>query len=179
MLGALDDDFEEQFVIPLTQQPPPPPPPRVIPPEIVEIPDEEEIEEEIINLDTEVTEDMAIEDIIIEEPAEDIDQVFEVVEENATPIGGLKGFYNYVANALRYPAQARRLGIEGKVYVSFIVERDGTLSNISILRGIGGGCDEEALRVIKSSPIKWRPGKQRGKPVRLKFRLPIKFKIGL
>ncbi|MEZ5083006.1 MAG: energy transducer TonB [Bacteroidales bacterium] len=71
---------------------------------------------------------------------------------------------------------ARESGIQGRVFVTFVVERDGNITDVKILRGIGGGCDEEALRVIKNMP-KWTPGKQRGKPVRVQFNMPIMFKL--
>ena len=176
-LGKLEDEFDEQLEVPLTQQPPPPPPPVVIPPEIVEIPDEEEIEEEIIELDMEISEDLVIEDVVYEEEEEEIDQIFQVVEEPATIVGGNEALYQYFRNNLRYPKQAKRIGLEGKVYLRFVVEKNGSISNIEVRRGIGGGCDEEAIRVMKKCPIRWNPGKQRGRPVRTFFTLPIFFKL--
>lgn len=71
---------------------------------------------------------------------------------------------------------ARESGIQGTVYVTFVVERNGNVTDVRVLRGIGGGCDEEAVRVIKAMP-KWNPGKQRGKPVRVQFNMPIKFTL--
>ena len=177
-LGKLDDEFEEQLEIPLTQQPPPPPPPVVIPPEIIEIPDEEEIEEEVIDLDMEISEELVLEDVVYEEePEEKIDQIFQVVEEPANMIGGKGALYSYFKKNLRYPKQAKRIGLEGKVYLRFVVEKNGTISNVEVRRGIGGGCDEEAIRVMKECPIKWSPGKQRGRAVRTFFTLPIFFKL--
>ena len=167
----LENEFEDLIEVPLTSQPPPPP--AVIPPKIIEIPDEEEI----INLDIEMTEDMAVEDFVSEAPEEeDIDRIFEVVEAGANPIGGLSAFYKYLSTVLRYPKQAQRMGIQGRVVLRFIVERDGSLSNVRILRGIGGGCDEEAVQRLREAPIKWTPGKQRGRSVRSFFALPIHFK---
>ena len=78
---------------------------------------------------------------------------------------------------MKYPSQARRMGIEGRVFVEFIVDKDGTLTNVKAIKGIGAGCDEEAERVIKNHP-KWNPGKQRGKAVKQKIVLPITFKLG-
>jgi protein TonB len=69
---------------------------------------------------------------------------------------------------------AKESGIQGTVYVTFVVEKDGSITDVRVLRGIGGGCDEEAVRVVKNSP-KWSPGKQRGKPVRVQYNLPVKF----
>lgn len=77
---------------------------------------------------------------------------------------------------IRYPELARHAGFEGTVYIKFVVERDGSISNAQIVRDIGGGCGEEALKVVNNMP-KWLPGKQRGRPVRVQFNLPVKFKL--
>jgi len=108
---------------------------------------------------------------------EKIDEVFSVIEETATPIGGIPAFYRFVGENLRYPPDARRHGIQGKVFVQFIIEKDGSITNPIIIQGIGGGCDEEVLRVISKSP-KWNPGMQKGKPVKQRYTLPIIFKLG-
>ena len=108
--------------------------------------------------------------------AEDPDKIFIVVEHSAAPEGGLNEFYQFISSKIKYPAKARRMGIEGKVYVEFIVEKNGSLTDIKTIAGIGGGCDEEALRVIGMAP-KWNPGKQRGKPVRQKMNIPIYFRL--
>jgi protein TonB len=172
-------DFEELLEIPPTEQPPPPPP-KIKQPEIVEVPDEEEIEEEIeVDLDVDITEETVIEEIIVEEaPEEEVaEQVFLIVEEPATPPGGYDAFYKYIGDNLKYPAQARRMGIEGRVYVQFVVDKDGTLTEVQAVKGIGAGCDEEAVRVIKNAP-KWSPPKQRGKPVKQRIVVPIVFQLG-
>lgn len=179
-LGQVDDNFEDIMEIPPTQQPPPPPP-VIQQPEIIEVPDEEEIEEEIeVNLDIEVTEETVIEDIIFEEaPEEEVaDQIFTIVEEQPSfQGGGNAAFLKWVGENLDYPSQAQRMGIEGRVYVQFVIEKDGTITDVKAIKGIGAGADEEAVRVIKSAP-KWTPGKQRGKPVRVRMILPIMFKLG-
>ena len=171
---------EEILEVPPTQQLPPPPP-KIQQPQIIEVPDEKKIEEEIeINMDTEVTEQTKVEEIKIqpqEEEKEDPDQIFLVVEETAAPTGGMPAFYEFVGKKLKYPAQARRMGIEGKVFVEFVIERDGSITDVKAIKGIGAGCDEEAVRVLQSAP-KWKPGKQRGKPVRQRMVLPIAFKLG-
>lgn len=100
-------------------------------------------------------------------------EVFLIVEEPPVFNGDV---YEYIGNNLRYPQEARELGIQGKVYVSFVVEPDGSVLNVKVLRGIGGGCDEEAVRVIQSMP-KWTPGKQRGHEVRVQFNIPVKFTL--
>ena len=177
-LGNVDDDFEDIIDIPPTEQPPPPPP-KVQVPEIIEVPDEEEIEEEIeVELDVEVTEETVVEEIVFEEAPEEenVDEIFTIVEESATFPGGITAFYLYLKKELDYPRQAQRMGIEGRVFVQFVVERDGSLTDIHVVKGIGAGCDEEAVRVLKNSP-KWKPGKQRGKPVRQKMIQNILFKF--
>ena len=177
-LGAVTDDFEDLLDIPPTEQPPPPPP-KIQQPEIIEVPDEEEIEEEIeVDLDVEITEEEVIEEIAFDEPEEEkADEIFLIVEEDAIPDGGMSAFYKYVLKKIKYPSTARRMGIEGKVFVEFVVEKDGTLTSIKAVKGIGAGCDEEAVRVIKSHP-KWIPGKQRGKAVKQRITLPIAFQLG-
>ena len=177
-MGQINDDFEEMTEVPVTQQPPPPPP-KIKQPEIIEVPDEEEIEEEIeVDLDVEITEDTEIEEIIFDEPEEEeeTDQIFQIVEQPATFKGGVQAFYAYVQKNLKYPAQAQRMGMEGRVFVEFVVGKDGKITDVKVLRGIGAGCGEEAVRVLKNSPP-WNPGKQRGRPVRQRMVLPITFKL--
>jgi protein TonB len=90
--------------------------------------------------------------------------------------GGDAERITFLKNNLTYPEDAKELGVTGTVYLGFIVERDGSISNITILRGIGGGCDEEAVRVVNMMP-KWKPGRQQGHAVRVQFTLPIKFTL--
>jgi len=99
-------------------------------------------------------------------------EIFTVVEEQ--PV--LEGMYEFLSKNIRYPDEAKELGIQGKVFVTFVVEADGSVSNVRVLRGIGGGCDEEAIRVVQSMP-KWTPGKQRGNSVRVQFNIPVKFTL--
>lgn len=106
----------------------------------------------------------------------DEDGAFWVVEETAEPYGGFEALYAKLAETLKYPVQARELGIEGKVYIGFIVDTDGSLTDIKVAKGIGGGCDEAALEAMKTiEPFK--PAKQRGKKVKQKLVLPITFKL--
>jgi protein TonB len=176
--GKRSDVFEEVIEVPPTDQPPPPPP-QIQAPVIVEVPDEEEIEEEIkVNLDIEVTQDTKVEEIVVKEvEEEETDEIFTIVEESASPKGGMGAFYTYVKDKMKYPPQARRMGIDGKVFVEFVVNKDGSITDVRAVKGIGAGCDEEAVRVVQSSP-KWTPGKQRGKPVKQRMVLPITFKLG-
>ncbi|MDH5365856.1 MAG: TonB family protein [Cyclobacteriaceae bacterium] len=176
--GQVTEMVEDLLDIPPTEQPPPPPP-KIQQPEIIEVPDEEEIEEEIeVDLDIEITEEEVIEEIVFEEVEEEVaDEIFTIVEDPAGPEGGMKAFYEYVGKKIKYPSQARRMGIEGRVFVEFVVDKDGSITNVKSIKGIGAGCDEEAVRIIKMHP-KWRPGKQRGKPVKQKIVLPINFQLG-
>lgn len=179
LIARNSDVADEVMDVPVTDQPPPPPP-QVQQPQVVEVPDEEEIEEEIqVNLDVEMTDDTKVEHIEIkqeEEVKEDENQIFTIVEEQAQPVGGMAAFYAYVREKMKYPAQARRMQVEGRVFCEFVVNRDGTLQDVKVIRGIGAGCDEEAIRVIQAAPP-WKPGKQRGKAVRSKFNLAIIFKL--
>jgi len=103
-------------------------------------------------------------------------EIFKIVQEMPEFPGGDEERNKFLEKNLKYPQIAIQTEISGTVHVSFIVEPDGSLSNITILKGIGGGCDEEAVRVIKKMP-KWKPGKQRNIPVRVNFILPIKFSL--
>jgi len=101
--------------------------------------------------------------------------IFLVVEKKPEPIGGYETFYKKLKENLKYPRKAQQYNVEGRVFVEFIVNRDGTPVDIKVIRGIGAGCDEEAVRVISLS--KWNPGKQRGKPVRVKMSMSVVFKL--
>jgi protein TonB len=90
--------------------------------------------------------------------------------------GGLEALLNYLSRNIRYPTEARQQGIQGRVYLSFVIEKNGSVSTIEILRGIGGGCDEEAIRVVEKMP-NWNPGKQNGRPVRVIYNLPVRFSL--
>ena len=175
---GITEELEELLDIPPTEQPPPPPP-KIQQPKVIEVPDEEEIEEEIeIEFDTEVEEDEVIEEIVInEEPEEEVaEEIFTIVEEPAMPVGGYAAFYKYVGDRMKYPTQARRMGIEGKVFVQFVIDKDGSITDVVAVKGIGAGCDEEAVRVVKGHP-KWKPPKQRGQAVKQRIVLPITFKL--
>lgn len=105
------------------------------------------------------------------------DELFTVVDEQPTfQGGGNDAFMEYITKNIRYPEEAKQKDIQGRVYVQFVIEKDGTITNVVIVKGIGGGVDEEAKRVVESSP-KWTPGKQRGNPVRVRMILPIEFRL--
>lgn len=103
-------------------------------------------------------------------------EIFTLVETQPEYPGGMDAFYNYVGNEMTYPLQARKAGVEGRVYVQFIVEKDGSVTDVKALKGIGAGCDAEAVRVV-SGTKKFTPGSQRGKTVRVRMVLPIIFKL--
>jgi protein TonB len=111
-----------------------------------------------------------------QEPAPDPNEPFTIVEEMPSFPGGQEALMKYIAKEMKYPEEAVENQIQGAVFVTFVVEVDGRISDLKVLRGIRYGCDEEALRVVKGMP-KWTPGKQRGKEVRVQYNLPIRFKL--
>ena len=113
-------------------------------------------------------------EISVEEEDEEEDQIFSVVEDDPEFPGGMDSLLAFLQRNIVYPELARENGIEGKVYVTFVVETDGSISNVKVLRDIGGGCGQEAVRVVMLMP-KWKPGKQAGKAVRVQYNLPIYF----
>ena len=104
------------------------------------------------------------------------DTVYQIVEEMPQFPGGENALMEYVSKNVVYPEEAKEKEIQGRVFIGFVVEKDGSIGEVKVLRGIGGGCDEEAVRVIKGMP-KWKPGIQKGKPVRVSYQIPIYFKL--
>lgn len=102
------------------------------------------------------------------------EDVFTTVDELPTFPGGVKELYRFIGQNIKYPAAAQRANTQGKVFVKFIVRKDGSTSDMTVLKGIGNGCDEETMRVISILP-KWNPGKQNGKPVNVYFTMPVNF----
>ncbi len=178
-LGTLELDLIEEEDIPITrpEEPPPPPPPEATQ-ELIIVDDDVEIEDEFI-IDAEADLDEAIPEytpIIMEEEEAADDYIFTIVEEQPEFPGGTEAMYKFLRDNMRYPTMAREAGIQGTVFVTFVVERDGAITNVEVIRGIGGGCDEEAIRVVRNMP-KWNPGKQRNQPVRVQFNLPVRFML--
>ena len=103
-------------------------------------------------------------------------EVYQIVEQMPEFPNGQEALMLYIAKQIKYPAEAKKAGAQGRVFVGFIVEPDGSLSDFKVLRGIGYGCDEEALRLVKSMP-KWKPGMQRGKAVRVQYLVPVNFRL--
>lgn len=147
----------------------PPPPPR--PPVPVEVPNDEIIEDEMIDLDAELDMDAPMDLPPPPEEEEEEEDFFVVVEE--MPV--LKGGMAELQASVRYPEMARRAGIEGRVTVQFIVNEQGKVENARVVRGIGGGCDEEALKAVQQA--EFQPGMQRGRPVRVQYALSINFRL--
>jgi protein TonB len=180
---AVRDNIEviEEVVLQTEQEIKPPPPPT----EVVQsttlfniVENDVEIETDII-IDVESTEDLLIEEYVPQEIEEEVveeAEIFLVVENQPEFPGGEEGRLKYLRDNVKYPDLAKESGIQGTVYVQFVVEPDGRVSNVEVLRGIGGGCDEEAIRVVKNMP-KWKPGSQRGRNVRVSYRMPIKFTL--
>lgn len=170
----------EEVVIQTKQDQKAPPPKPVAPSttllNIVE--NDIEIETEIV-IDVEFDENLELDDYVppeIEEEEVVEEEIFLIVENQPEFPGGDVGRLKYLRDNIKYPQLAKETGIQGSVYITFVVEPDGRVSNVQVVRGIGGGCDEEAIRVVKNMP-KWKPGSQRGRNVRVRFSMPIKFTL--
>ena len=140
---------------------------------------QDDVEVEDIEINAEMDQNEVMEEYVapeIEEEEVVEQEVFTIVEEMPGYPGGDAKMYEYLGKNIKYPQIARESSIQGRVFVNFVVEPDGSVTNVKVLRGIGGGCDEEAMRVVKSMP-KWKPGKQRGKAVRVSYTLPVVFKL--
>jgi protein TonB len=178
MQVQVDDTPEE--IIPITKQevkPPPPPPPKQV--TIINIVEDDVVVEDDIEIDVESDQEMEMDDFVpmVEDEEEVVEmEIFTVVESMPQVPGGDAARMKFLQENIKYPQMARESGIQGTVYVTFVVEPDGSVSDVRILRGIGGGCDEEAIRVIQKMP-NWNAGMQRGKPVRVQFNMPIKFTL--
>ncbi len=105
------------------------------------------------------------------------EEVFLLVEDMPEPPGGMKAFYEYIGQNLKYPREAHRVSVQGRVFLQFIVDTDGSLTDIKVLKGIGAGCDEEAVKILQNYPEKWKPGKRGDVAVKTRLSLPIVFKL--
>ena len=181
-LAGTQDVAMEEEMIPITQQeeikPPPPPPQQVQVPEIINIvEDDVDLDDDMDLFDTEFNEDVAVNIIEFNDEEEEVEEeeIFVIVEDMLGFGGGDSNkFREYIAKNLKYPDIAAENGIQGRVFVAFVVEPDGRVSNVRVVRGVDPALDKEAIRVVQSSP-KWKPGMQRGKPVRVSFTFPIIF----
>jgi protein TonB len=113
---------------------------------------------------------------VMEEKPQDPNEPLSIAEVMPEFPGGKEALFAYIGKNLKYPEQAVEEGVEGVVFVTFVVEADGKITGVKVLRGIGFGCEEEAVRVVRGMP-NWTPGKQLGKPVRVKYNLPIRYKL--
>lgn len=171
--------------------PPPPPPPEQVmeqkakftapvvtmdTTEVVEI-SQDDLNQSTVNVNVS-TEDVVVEDDGSDDIIEEViaTPVFTVVEEMPTFPGGDESRVRFLTENIKYPQMAKESGIQGTVYVTFVIDERGRVADVKVLRGIGGGCDEEAIRVVKMMPP-WNAGKQSGKPVRVQFNMPIKFTL--
>jgi len=181
---GIDLSLITEEIIPVTVQEskplPPPPPQQTTKISIVE--NDIEVENDL-EIDAAASQETVIEEYTPYVPLEEEDEeviekepVFVIVESMPSFPGGASELMKYLYKNLKYPALAKEIGIQGKVYITFVIEKDGTVTDVSVLRGIGGGCDKEAIRVVESMPD-WIPGRQRNVPVRVRFNLPVKFRL--
>lgn len=178
LTGFLPDaveEVEEMTDITRQEQPPPPPPPP--PQEIEVIEDDSEVEEEEF-ASTEVDQNT---EIIVQEQVEIVEQtkeeeIFTVVEEQPEFPGGYEAMMKFLASNIQYPPMAKENNIQGRVVVQFVVEKDGRITDVKVVKDLGWGTGDEAARVVKMMP-RWKPGKQRNKPVKVRFNLPVKFEL--
>ncbi len=171
------EDVGEEEIIPITRQQEKPPPPPPAPPQVFElniVDDDVEIEDQLELDDMEADDNLAMEFVPIEEE-EDEEVAFIIVEDMPKFQGGDQNtFRAWIQSNLKYPEIAAENGISGKVFVNFVVAKNGNVVDAKVVRGVDPSLDQEALRVVRSSP-KWTPGKQRGKPVKVQFTFPIVF----
>lgn len=172
---------EVEITRPENTPPPPPPPPAPVVTEVLNVvEDDVELEQQDI-LTSEDTQEAAQTAVytppaVEEEEEESAQQIFTVVEEMPEFPGGNGELLKYLAKSIKYPVIAQENGIQGRVICAFVVNRDGSIVDAEVLRGVDPSLDKEALRVINAMP-KWKPGKQRGKPVRVKYTVPVTFRL--
>ena len=179
----VENVFEQDMEIPLTRQPEvaPPPPPQVTPINdvLTIIDDDANVEETNFASSEETGEDVVVKHIpvTVDEDVPVEDEIFEVVEENPQFLnGGTGGLLQYLSKNIKYPTIPQENGTQGRVTVQFVVNKDGSIVDVNVIRGVDPYLDKEAVRVISTMP-KWKPGKQRGVPVRCKFTVPVTFKL--
>ena len=181
---AITDLVFEEEIIPITEQPEqaaPPPPPAA--PPIAEtltiVEDDADVEETTIATSEETNQAVEIKyvPVAVEEEEPEEQTIFEVVEQMPEfPNGGMAGLMQYPSKNIKYPTIAQENGTQGRVTVQFVVNRDGSIVDAKVLRGVDPYLDKEAIRVISSMP-KWKPGMQRGKAVRVKYTVPVMFRL--
>ncbi|MFV0290645.1 MAG: energy transducer TonB [Mangrovibacterium sp.] len=180
-LGTVQEQVVEEEIIPITrmavQQPPPPPPPKIV--EVLNIVDDDmELEEELEIESIDDSNEPIVVAPVITQAAEVVteSEVFIVVEQMPEFPGGVNAMRAYLGKTVKYPTSALENGVQGTVYISFVVNQDGSIVDVKVLRGVDASLDKEAVRVVQSMP-KWKPGKQGGKAVRVSYQVPISFKL--
>lgn len=161
--------------------PPPPPPPEPEVPEIIDVV-EERVENQIDLSSLEDDQSRAQVATYTPPPPpkaveeEATEEIFVVVEQQPEFPGGMSALMKFLSDNIKYPVIAQENGIQGRVITTFVVERDGSITDVNVVRGQDPSLDKEAVRVIKTMP-RWKPGQQRGKPVRVRFTLPVQFRL--
>lgn len=184
--GIADIIAEEEIEITRVEEintPPPPPPAAPVVTEVLNVvEDDVELDQQDILTSEDSQRDAQAQTYVapvanlVEEEEESAQQIFTVVEEMPKFPGGEGELLSYIAKAMKYPVIAQENGIQGRVVCSFVINRDGSVVDAEVVRGVDASLDKEALRVINSMP-KWSPGKQRGKPVRVKYTIPVTFRL--
>ena len=176
--------FEDwTIIIPITEQPeqvtPPPPEAPSIAETLTIVEDDADVEETAIVSSEELNQAVEIKyvPVAVEEEEPEEQTIFEVVEQMPEfPNGGMAGLMQYLSKNIKYPTIAQENGTQGRVTVQFVVNKDGSIVDAKVLRGVDPYLDKEAVRVIMGMP-KWKPGMQRGKPVRVKYTVPVMFRL--
>ena len=181
--AVTDVVFEEEIEIPITEQPevvvPPPPEAPSIAETLTIVEDDADVEETTIASSEETGQAVEIKyvPIAVEEEEPEEQTIFEVVEQMPEfPDGGMAGLMQFLSKNIKYPTIAQENGTQGRVTVQFVVNKDGSIVDAKVLRSVDPYLDKEALRVIGTMP-KWKPGMQRGKPVRVKYTVPVMFRL--
>ena len=179
---AIADLVFEEEIIPITEQPeqvtPPPPEAPAIAETLTIVEDDADVEETAIVSSEELNQAVEIKyvPVAVEEEEPEEQTIFEVVEQMPDFPGGQAALMQYLAKNIKYPTIAQENGTQGRVIVQFVVNRDGSIVDAKVVRSVDPYLDKEALRVINTMP-KWKPGMQRGKPVRVKFTVPVMFRL--
>ena len=177
--GMIEEAAVEEEIVPRQEEikpPPPPPPPKMS--DIINIVDDDvELDDELDLQDTEADENTTYDyqqEIAVVEEEEETQEVFFIVEEMPVFPGGEEALRKFIAQSVKYPVIAQENGIQGRVFVSFVVNQKGEVTNVKVARPFDPNLDKEAVRVVQSMP-KWSPGKQRGKAVKVSYTVPINF----
>lgn len=171
----IDDEMELPDVTKQQKKPPPPPPP----PEIKVVRNDVEVEEDqpdVFKSEIDESETITLPPAEEEETVGQEEKIFLIVEDEPTFPGGEAAMYDYISDHIQYPEREKKFGIEGLVTVSFVVNQDGSLSDFKVLQAVNDNLAKEALRVVRNMPD-WKPGKQRGRAVRVRVTLPIRFTL--